>query len=325
MIFCMKCGSQLPEEAKFCRYCGTSTEVENEGNKVSVPSKHKPDSPVTPQEVETVPAKTDDRPARENSSVPIEKTRKKASSVFVDDEYYGGLAKKNVGGEFVESEDKIVGGKWGVVDYSGKDVVPAIYDQISIFKDGYIKVTLDGNCGILNKKGEEIIPIMYSDTTCVSEGMAGVCLNSKWGFVDLKGKRVIPFKYHAITPFENGMAGVCKNGKWGFVDKKDRIMIPFIYNDISQIESNKKTIARNESSTTKKQKRNSLYQYTTEISKAWAAAIGEAVLLLVMSFMLPSERNATFWSLAIITVIVSFVLFFIIIETIKEKTASRGH
>lgn len=323
MIFCMKCGKQLPDEAIFCKYCGASTEMDGGGvqNHSTTQTVFKPQT-----------KKDDDVEhfLRDSKPDPIEEilNRHKVidsdqEDIYIDHEYHSGLARKNVGGTYNESLDIIEGGKWGFINLSGKEVIPVVFDEVSIFIDGYTKVTLDGKCGILNKKGEEVIPIIYSDTTNISEGLAGVCQDGKWGFVNTKGKKVIPFVYSEVTPFQNGKAKVCKNGKWGVIDKKDRVVSPFIkatpytsHYEGDQFQT--KSINDRNKGVSK-----SIHRYTTDLSKAWAAFLGEIFLLFVVNHMLPDEKNSTYWSMLIITVVISLYLLLIIIENIRETRSGR--
>ncbi len=51
----------------------------------------------------------------------------------------------NNGGTFKEKKrNSGKGGKWGFIDYKGKEIVPLKYDMVSDFKDGVAQVTLDG-------------------------------------------------------------------------------------------------------------------------------------------------------------------------------------
>lgn len=100
-------------------------------------------------------------------------------------------------------------------------------------------------------------------------------------------------------------------------------MIPFMYNDINQFENHRKANARVDDNNVTTDTP-AFFKYTFGISKAWVAFFGEVVLLLVMNYMLPDEKNSTFWSLAIITVIVSFILIFIVIDTLKEAFVKKN-
>ena len=135
MIFCMKCGKQLPDEAIFCKYCGASTEMDGGGvqNHSTTQTVFKPQT-----------KKDDDVEhfLRDSKPDPIEEilNRHKVidsdqEDIYIDHEYHSGLARKNVGGTYNESLDIIEGGKWGFINLSGKEVIPVVFDEVSIFID----------------------------------------------------------------------------------------------------------------------------------------------------------------------------------------------
>jgi len=163
---------------------------------------------------------------------------------------------------------------------------------------------------------------MYSDVAFTSEGMTGVSLNGKWGFIDSKGKKVVPFKYSDVTPFEDGMAGVCKNGKWGLIDKSGRIVVSFMYNDASQFENYKKTKSRN-SEDKPERLPGLMYRLTIGIIKAWAALFGEVIFLFIVSRLLPPEKTNFYWMLVAVAIVISFLLFYLIIDTIKGSFGKK--
>lgn len=64
-----------------------------------------------------------------------------------------------------------------------------------------------GKWGLINKKGKQLIEAKYDDIDAFSQGLAAVKLGGKWGFVNKKGKTAI------TTQFEGMFAPVFKNGK----------------------------------------------------------------------------------------------------------------
>ena len=71
--------------------------------------------------------------------------------------------------------------KWGVIDKSGKEVIPCKYDFIYDFCEGLAKVRLDGKYGYIDKSGKEVIPCKYDGAKFVSDGLIGVKRGKKWG------------------------------------------------------------------------------------------------------------------------------------------------
>jgi hypothetical protein len=124
--------------------------------------------------------------------------------------------------------------KWGLIDRTGKEVISLKYDNIYIedFPEGLAAVKLDGKWGFIDETGKEIIPVKYDYIGDFSEGFATVKLDGKWGFIDEIGKEVIPVKYDYIGDFSEGLAAVKLDGKWGFIDETGKEVIPVKYDYI---------------------------------------------------------------------------------------------
>lgn len=135
---------------------------------------------------------------------------------------------------------KVVNGKYGYADTSGKIVIPCKYDGAKPFRNSYAAVEkyeyingapvmsdeYDPRWGVIDESGNVIIPFKYNfyydaenDIPLFSEGVAIVQdKTEKFGFFDKNGKRLTPCKYTVAQPFSNGVAYVeykIKLGKQG--------------------------------------------------------------------------------------------------------------
>lgn len=126
---------------------------------------------------------------------------------------------------------------YGLLDSTGKVAVPARYDEVGGFREGFCKLALNGKAGFIDKTTKMVIPMKYEDAKSFSEGLASVKLNGKWGFVDTKGKEVITLQYEEAKYFEEGYAAVKQNGKWGIINKENSVIVGFMYDDIVWIKN----------------------------------------------------------------------------------------
>ena len=119
-------------------------------------------------------------------------------------------------------------GKFGVVDISGREIVPPKYDEVFPFEKGRAWVKLNGKYGMIDKNGKEVIPIKYDAGVVSDEGIIWVKIDDKWGIMDTSGKEISPplYDYEAVTPFTNGVAWILKDNKWGLVDGNGKTVIP---------------------------------------------------------------------------------------------------
>ena len=111
-------------------------------------------------------------------------------------------------------------GKWGLIDKSGREVIPCKYDYAMVFSEGLAQVKMNGKWGYIDKSGREVIPCKYNDVGNFSEGLAMVQMNGKYGYIDKSGREVIPCKYDDVWNFSEGLAMVQMNGKYGYIDKE---------------------------------------------------------------------------------------------------------
>ena len=139
------------------------------------------------------------------------------------------------------------GGRWGLMDLYGNEIVPALYGGIQHFIAGLFIVEPHSlNMGIINIRGEIVLPLEYTYIgsfwhprgfdivlTPVNKGGQWVwgrkddsydgygytLTGGKWGFIDTSGNLVVPVEldYDFVNPVVDGMAAVMRDGRWGFI------------------------------------------------------------------------------------------------------------
>ena len=107
------------------------------------------------------------------------------------------------------------GGKWGIKNLRGAVEIPAVYDEIFLFREGLACYEKEGQFGYVNAKNEVVIEPQYECAMSFSEGLACVTLDGKCGYINTSAETVIPFLYDAGTAFTCGSARVKLDGKWG--------------------------------------------------------------------------------------------------------------
>lgn len=118
-----------------------------------------------------------------------------SQKALLESKYTGGYAK-------VFQKDRN-GTKVGVIDSTGKKVMPAIFDEIGPYAGNLIPVS---------KKG-------------------------KWGYADLTLNLAIPYDYDAAFPFQDSIAKASKKGMFGVIDTTGNPLIDFIYRDLAIIDT----------------------------------------------------------------------------------------
>lgn len=125
----------------------------------------------------------------------------------------------------------------GLIDSTGKEVVPVKYGRLDYYPED--KVLVFGmesvsDVGLMNLKGEILIPAQYVFwSKMISKGLWPVGKEDKCGVVNLKNQIVIPFEYGMIESFSEklNIASAQKEafGKTGFIDRTGKTIIPFDY------------------------------------------------------------------------------------------------
>jgi hypothetical protein len=151
----------------------------------------------------------------------------------------------------------------GVIDKSGNEVIPAIYDWIHRLFDGTFLVKKDEVFNILDSKGNSLYdsveesswfaiyrvekngkfgyifeeeetrtPLIYDEADeyffC---DLASVKRDGKYGYINTKGEEVIQPIYDSAHLFDDecNLAQVEINNKYGFIDVEGKVIIPLIY------------------------------------------------------------------------------------------------
>lgn len=259
-MFCIKCGTQLPDEANFCDVCG---------NKVLRRSSH---AATTNMDYDAVASKAEDVIINDDAlplDMPYSNDVVQEKAEFIGENYssakieytptsntvreqsFGIERKYNQIEPYSEGLAAVErNGKWGFIDENGKEVISIIYDSVDkAFGDsGIIWVELNGKIGFIDINGSVVFPFkydlifpmdykrisLYNEQVCLYNEGRGIMarLNSKFGFVDIIGNEVVPLKYDAVQFYRNGYAPVKRNNKWGFINAKGEEIIPLKYDDI---------------------------------------------------------------------------------------------
>lgn len=128
-------------------------------------------------------------------------------------------------------------GKTGLADIMGKEIVPAIYDEVEHCYDDIYCVKLDGKYGLVKAGGEVIIPLEYE---FLSGSMSYIAAekNGKSGHIDITGKTIIPFEYDHIFHFLDEVTIAQKNGKYMLIDRTGRCITKHLYDELSNSNPN---------------------------------------------------------------------------------------
>jgi hypothetical protein len=91
-------------------------------------------------------------------------------------------------------------GKYGLVDTTGKVVLPFAYERLIYHKEGLAELKAGKNTVWCAFNGT-VLPV-YGEVRLSSSGFHNVKRKGKWGYIDNSGKEVVPCSYDGEVPLE---------------------------------------------------------------------------------------------------------------------------
>ena len=119
------------------------------------------------------------------------------------------------------------GQKWGFINLSGYLVIPAVYDGVKRFSEGFAACQVTGRWHYRDKDSQQPFDRSFFRARNFSEGLAAVkdYARSSWGYINKEGKTVIPAQFKSALRFRNGLAPVEKDGKWQYIRKDGSVAL----------------------------------------------------------------------------------------------------
>lgn len=115
----------------------------------------------------------------------------------------------------------------GIIDRSGKEVVPVEYEIANLCSEGIVFVSKSGVWSGIDTNGITKINGDFLWCTAFSEGLAATKdkKTERWGYIDHEGKWKIEPQYESCGQFSEGLAAIVVDDKWGFIDKDGKMII----------------------------------------------------------------------------------------------------
>jgi WG containing repeat len=149
--------------------------------------------------------------------------------------------------------------KCGFINKAGKEVIPLTFDDVNGFNDeGYANVRIARGKGVIDTTGKIIIPCVYGELVGIVNGFTTATLYNgtkpkKDGILNIKGEIVVPFIYDRIGGwFVEGLCIVANKNpdyssddndepeaRYGFVDQTGKLIIPLIYDEVEDFKNGK--------------------------------------------------------------------------------------
>lgn len=142
----------------------------------------------------------------------------------------------------VEGEYPNLGG----INKKGEILIPIIYSYIGEFdKNGLTQIKIKNKTGLIDTTGKIVIPPKYDEIGSFKDGVAtfketkeiysnetgGFIKQTNSGLMDISGKEIVGAKYDNIGDFHFGFAKIYTKGKYGFVNKTLKEIISVQFDD----------------------------------------------------------------------------------------------
>ncbi len=115
-------------------------------------------------------------------------------------------------------------GHYRIIDTAGKTVAKMPYDQVNAYTATRWQVTnIKGDVywsGFVDLDGKEVVPLIYTEITMYQPEVkrSRAVINDKVGYLDDSGNVAIPIQYEYGEIFDKGKARVMLNGRDFFID-----------------------------------------------------------------------------------------------------------
>ena len=169
-----------------------------------------------------------------------------------------GLAYVNKGAYAKSLYIGLEGGKWGVIDKSGKEIIPTIYDHIYEIKNGLTIVGMgkypNEKKGLVGRDGKIILPVEYNDIRILKGRLAVNKVRiGPYALFDYTGKQLCDFKWYLFDIFPEITEGLLrvqelKNdilGKAGAIDENGVLKIPMQFDVMTEFNEGLSTVSIN--------------------------------------------------------------------------------
>ena len=128
-------------------------------------------------------------------------------------------------------------GKYGFVDISGNEIIPAMYEQVRYFNCGAASVKVNGKWGLIDKTGAEIVAPAYDDIYLFADTLCRVSVNNKYGVLNTAGELILPIEYADIHHVDYGAGDITfaafKGGRAFLIDEAGNAILSGDYSYIN--------------------------------------------------------------------------------------------
>jgi hypothetical protein len=124
------------------------------------------------------------------------------------------------------------GSRWVIFSNDGSKKGSVECDLVSRFRYGLALVDIGDKCGYCNSVGELVVPAVYDFGRPHTEIGAVVRRDGMWGLIDAEGKLIQEFRHDQIGNVfseSEGLFSTEQSGRYGYLDRNSRWVVPPAY------------------------------------------------------------------------------------------------
>ena len=136
-------------------------------------------------------------------------------------------------------------GKYGLIDFNGKELLPAEYDEITVLDgiENSIIIKKDGKLGLVNDNGSIIVEVEYKEIKSLGntykDGYITINEDGKYGVISTTKKQILENRYDEIAQnYLEEYYLVKEEGKQKLIDSKGNSIIENGFDDIKSVTTN---------------------------------------------------------------------------------------
>ena len=151
--------------------------------------------------------------------------------------YYSSVGSFSADGvtEFYHKNEKL-----GLMDKNFKEIIPAKYNMIHVWKNGLLIAELGGKWGAVDINDKTVIPFEYTFLDEVDDQARIRASNQTGeGFIDKTGKILVPLTFNRLFPFSNNLAVFedKESGLFGIINSAGTIIAKPVYTEIRNFQN----------------------------------------------------------------------------------------
>lgn len=123
--------------------------------------------------------------------------------------------------------------KWCIIDSLGRKITNDLFTNVQLLENGFIRVEINKKYGVINRTGKYVVPLSYDEMKFViqheGKSFIGVRKNDKYGIINLRNEIVYPFIFESCAELTHHatVSHGRKDGYYAFLTIKKRHTIEY--------------------------------------------------------------------------------------------------